>query len=239
MVKLFLRWGGWVAAIPLVIGLVAAFAWVQIADRSARFDDAGVEVTATVTGKRESRRMGGSGTRTTDYYVRVSYSTGSALEGTLDIHFAEEQVSSGFYERVSRGDKVPVRVLPDEPGTVEIEPGATSSNALWAGVAGAVFILLGLALIGFGIRAAARAIRIRDSGVETEARADDIVVQGQFRTLKFSFTDEQGQPRSAKSRPARARRFEGIAPGAPVRVFYDPERPERAYWEGDVGPRGG
>ncbi len=237
MFKLFMKRGGWSVIFPFLLALVGLMGYLGASDDAARFDAEGVETTATVSNLRKSTRMGGSGTRSTDYYVRVSYSTGSAMDGTLKIHFAEEKVSSSFYGSLSKGDKIPVRYLASEPGEAEIEPGGTSENAMWAGIMGLIFAVLGVLLLVFILRVTRQAWRAREQGLAVEGTVDDIAKKGDFYVVSFSYTGSDGTRHEARMPPKRAKKVAGLEVGSRITVFYHPDDPKRAFWEGDVGPR--
>ena len=231
MLRLFLRFHGWVAVIPLVIGLGIVFVSVQVSGEAARLEAEGVDAKATVIGTDTRRRRSSSGSGyDTVYSVRYHFPIGGGA-----LHYGRSDVARSFYDRAEPGLQIPVRFVPAEPDIHEIEAGAVSENAFYAGLVGGFFVLLGLILLVLSIRRASHAVAVRDRGERAEATVSD-VVQVKSRThIRFRFTDHNGVPHEARSLSGSHGRFADMARGDTIAARYDPDAPDRAFWERDLG----
>lgn len=230
MFKMFMRFNGWIALIPVVLGVGFLVISTTVSGSAGRLDDAGVEVTGTIIDKQELERRGSNNTISTDYIVRYHFPIG---DGTL--HYDRRAVSSGFFDEVEVGMQVPVRFLPDDPDTNEIEPGAMSENAFYFMLLGALITLAGGAYLFVLLRHSRRAAWIRDNGARTEAVVEKVVKAGAGSSLTFRFTDGNGAEHSKQSQPGRVWRIEGVAADDRIPVRYDPNAPKHAFWERDLG----
>ena len=232
MLSLFIKMNGWIAAIPLLIGVLALYAFLAIGSQARLLTEEGVETDATIIAKRiDFRRSGtGSSTRQKTPVVRFHFS----LEGKL--HYGEKDVPRNFYDSVELTQTTPVRYLPSDPDVHEIVEGAISGNSLAAGIVGAVFALMGAALAWLVFRAAARALKIRDNGEEATATVTDKHKNGLLQKIAFSFPGPEGE-QTGESLPRPAKRHTHISVGDEIRVCFDPDNPAKVYWRGDVGPR--
>ena len=230
MFKMFMRFNGWIALIPVVIGIGFLAISTTVSDSADRLDDEGVEVTGTIIDKQELERRGTNNTISTDYYVRFHFPLG---DGTL--HYGRRSVSSGFFDDVEVGMRVPIRFLPDDPDTNEVEPGAMSENAFYFMLLAGLITLAGGAYLFALLRFTRRAVRIRDNGARTEAVVETVLKAGAGSSVTFRYTDGNGAEHSKKSQPGRFRRIEDIQTGDRIRVRYDPDAPKHAFWVRDLG----
>ncbi|MEZ5667248.1 MAG: DUF3592 domain-containing protein [Alphaproteobacteria bacterium] len=232
MLGLFMRYRGWIAAIPLALGIGIVFVSLTIADDAARLDDEGVAAEATIIGKREVERRTGtnSSNRRTDYELRYHFPVGGGA-----LHYGTRDVSRDFFDGVAVGDTVPVRYLADDPDLNEIEPGAVNENALYAGIFGAVLLLGGALFAWLVARKASRAAAAIARGVQTDATVFAVVTASGANHLRFRYADAAGTEHEAMTMLSKRARLADIAEGQTIRVRYDPQHPKRVFWERDLG----
>jgi hypothetical protein len=227
--RLFMRHFLWVPLIPLTVGLVLSLvAWSIIAADNRLARD-GIETVATFTARdiRTERDRDGNGV--TRHYLGYTFVTESG-----DRVSARALVARATYESATVGAQVPVRYLPDHPGTSRLASEGSDRTG------GLIFGLMGLALLagGAGIGwflldgklSAIRAIRF---GEMREAQVLDHVatntsVNGRLQ-YRFRWIDARHEPgESTMMDPARL-----PAAGTVVRVFVDP-RTGRGWSEHDI-----
>ncbi len=231
MLRMFLRLSGWIAVIPLVIGLGVVFVSVQASGDAARLEAEGVEAKATVINTETRRRRSSTGSGyDTVYSVRYHFPIGG---GTL--HYGRRDVERSFYDRAEPGMQIPVRFVPAEPDIHEIEAGAVSENAFYAGLVGGFFALLGVILLFLFTRRASRAVAVRDRGERVVATVSDVVQVKSRSHIRFRFTDRSGVSHEARSLSGSHARFADITSGDTIAARYDPDAPDRAFWERDLG----
>ncbi len=230
MFEFFMRFRGWIAIIPILIGVGIIFVGTVISEDADRLGADGVEAMATVIGKQEFTRRSTNSATSTDYYVRYHFPLG---DGTL--HYDRRSVSLSFYEEVEYGVQVPVRFLPADPSLNEIESGAIGENALYAMLIGAVVAFGGILALHFTLRHSRRALHIRDNGVRAEATVEKVVRATGGNCITFTYVDDDGKTHKKTSYPGRAQRIAGVEHGDRIRIRFDPRAPKRAYWERDLG----
>ncbi len=129
----------------IIIGMLIFFsamtlfpiaAYQEESSNRIALDEQGINTEGTVSRKwTETSRSANSSTRTTEYYISYSFD-GDSGRG-VDIIFAEQKVSSGFYDSVSNGQSVPVTFLTNNPDVNRVE--ALNDEG---------FILIAVALFG-------------------------------------------------------------------------------------------
>lgn len=231
MLWLFMRISGWVALIPLLLGIGIVFVGTLISEDAARLDTEGVDTQATIIAKREYERRSSNNASTTTYYnLRYHFPLESG-----GLHYGDRDVSHDFYEEVDVTEQRPLRYLPSDPDLHEIEPGAVGENALYATIFGAVLLLIGAGLLWLFTRNAMRMKAVRDHGQPTEATIETVMKQTGANGFKFTFTDGMGASHSGNSILGRAWRIKDVAEGDVVPIRYNPQNPKRAYWARDLG----
>lgn len=234
MFRIFLRMGGWVVALPLLLAIAAAVAAAtdgrDALGHSTQLAEHGVETMATITGRAREDRLRSPSRRR----VTFTFASGSITRGDFAVHRAEVAVSAGFYDRIQEGGEVPVRYLPDDPSVVELEPGALASEG-W-NAAGVSLVLVTIAFLLFLVvwRQARCAASLRRTGQRTIARAGVAQRRLLATTVEFTFTDAEGRDHQGRTLPRRRRAFGDLAPGRPIEILYDPADPRCAYWVGDL-----
>lgn len=232
MLWLFMRFNGWVAVVPLLLGAGIVYVGTVISEDAARLDAEGVDAMATVIGKREYERRSGTNSTTTTYYnVRYHFPVGGGA-----LHYGDRDVSRSFFETLAYGSEIPVRFLPADAEVHEIEGGAVGDNAIYATLVGACFLLLGVAALWLFVRQTLRAAAVRDHGERAEAIVETIDRQSGANTMRFRFTDRNGTEHQGKSIAGRRWRVANIEPGTTIPIRYDPNAPKRAFREADLSP---
>lgn len=89
----------------------------------------------------------------------------------------------------------------------------------------------GAALMFFmGLRSYAERRRLRTKGEKVEARVAGTVQSREGQAYVLEFSTAGGSHRLNYPKP---RKGKGFAPGSRVTLYYDPDRPEKLYVEGD------
>jgi hypothetical protein len=187
-----------------------------------------------VTGTRSVLRPGGSGVPTRDHYVALRFSTGRALDGTLDVHLVEAPVSADFAERVTRGQVVPLVHLPEDPTVFEVDPGRNAGNALAAWIMAGFFGVMGFGISGLAFRRASTDTAFLRHGIPVAATVTAITETGIFRLIRFRVDAPDGTTLDATSRGRSPAMVKGVEPGMRFRARLLPGPPPRAMLEGDL-----
>lgn len=160
--RLFIRCGGWVALIPLLIGLMSTIGAITLNQNAARLATDGVPATATVVSKRIPE---GSHTTTQerqrpsdDHLITIRFAPQNAAEIT-----AEHRTSGPFYRAHDVGQAFTIRYLPDDPDIRELYIGQVASRSTSSQFAGMIFALTGFAASLWFARTAIRATRAREN----------------------------------------------------------------------------
>lgn len=231
MFWLFMRVSGWLGLIPLALGAAIVFVGSQISENAVRLDAEGLEAVATVIDKRQYARSSGTGTATTTYYnLRYHFPIGGGA-----LHYGNRDVSRDFYQSVEVGSAIPIRYLPSDPDLHEIEAGAVGNNALYATLFGSVLAVCGLLLLWLQVRTVTRMATVRDRGARADATVEAVQLTPGANRIAFRYPDSQGVDRTGHSIAGRRWRVRGVEPGDLVPIRYDPQRPQRAYTEADLG----
>ena len=220
----YLRRGGWIVILLAVFALVPIYAGIVITRDAGALDRTGVETEAVVIDLVERSYRSGQRSISVDpalrtrksYAVTVRYPVGDRVLTATD------DVSARFFRTLSRGDEVPIRYLPDDPTRIEIEPGGTRSNGVWAfAVAVMVLALAGVAHWVIQ-RHHGQLLRLRDTGQRrTGTIASVATLQGGHRLAQVMLSG------AATPTPVLVpKRIAGtleLPEGAEVEVLTDPE----------------
>lgn len=222
----------------LLIGGLALAGWYGAGADARALKARGVETQATVTDLHRTVRIrttNSAGGRSYSFFATVGFVSGSALDNSLTLHTARRAVSEDFFGTLAKGQKIPVRYLPDDPDTVEIEPGWVEGNSVAAGWVAAGFLPPGLIALVLGWRMAGREQRILTRGIPRQGDVIDLVTNQGFWILRFRWRGGDGGQYEGRAKwDKRADRFAGLVPGGPIDLIEDPLRPDRAIWTGDL-----
>ncbi|MBR2126789.1 MAG: DUF3592 domain-containing protein [Akkermansia sp.] len=105
----------------------------------SRLADEGVQTIATVTKMRVERSSGGA----TSYYPTLRFKDTAGRTHTVDYHIDTDNYS--------RGDKLPIVYLPDEPDTLRVVEDGMSPGTYFA-LAGSAFVLIGCGMMIIGYK---------------------------------------------------------------------------------------
>ena len=110
-----------------------------------RLADEGVQTIATVTKVRVERNSGGGKRRSSSksYYPTLRFKDTAGRTHTVDYHIETESCS--------RGDKLPIIYLPDEPDTLRVMEDGMRPGTSFA-LAGGAFVLIGCGMITIGYK---------------------------------------------------------------------------------------
>lgn len=159
----FVRRGGALALIPLVMALVLAGLWWITNEEIRLLRNDGVDAQATVV-SRNSRMSGSGDTRRTNYYVRVAFSDPS------DRPIVESaEVRSAFYGRVREGDDIDIRYVPGDPILLEIDPEIRGKAAFWSAQIALLSVVVCIGMIWNYWRESAKTYRAVNRGEVREA----------------------------------------------------------------------
>lgn len=217
----------WVPILPLFFTLLMGWAAGDTDYLSERLARDGIDTTAEVLrlSRSEQRRDNSPVQYTHHATVRFTALDGTERTETLD-------VSLSYYDRARVGQIVPLRMVPDEPRALELEPGTTGRSSWVFGIGAAVFLLatLGSAYVVYAdmpsmLRAARR-------GQARQARVTGMTDTGwkvsDDSLWRLEWTDETGL--RGESRRRRRAALPGI--GDTITVHHDP-RDNRTWWVGD------
>lgn len=159
--QLFIRCGGWVALIPLVIGIASTLGAITLTYNAALLAQHGMPATATVMAKRIAK-----GNQTTQerqrpadsYYITLRFTPQNAVEIS-----AEHQVRAAFYRILVIGQTFQIRYLPENPDIRELYEGELTGWSSSTQIVGLAFAALGFAVSIWFARTAIRATRAREN----------------------------------------------------------------------------
>jgi hypothetical protein len=206
MLSEFWKLKGWIALIPLTLGAVAFYAWIGIGVHARAMERHGVEGEATIVDTSvfvaPVANGGGSTVRSNETHsVTVMFTSGSAMDNTVQVNQVVHLVDKSYYESVSRGDRVWVRYLPDDPQRLELVRGRTQINSTAAGYVALGMLTFG-ALIVWLIFVYARKInRFKTIGTEVQGVITEIVDQTGVTLLSLTLPDG----RAVKSLPIKGK----------------------------------
>jgi hypothetical protein len=223
----FFKRGGWLVMLGVAAIIAAGWLYLSTGNRLARLAEEGVTVTATITEMHELvTQLDGIGRRssdseTTDYFATVTY-----LDPTGARQTVEQSVSKTWYDTWFPNQQVDIRVLPDDPSVVAIDPGhqQTSGN-----VGALALIAAGVVAMGTGWllhRQMAGRAALGVTGVPATAQVMKLVQNGAFQRVKYSFTVD-GTLYTGLSLPKGDGRYAALKPGDGFAVRYDAARPRR------------
>lgn len=234
MLSEFWNHKGWIALVPLALAALAFYAWIAIGAEARTLQSSGIEVQGTIVDKRRVVRPAptntGSGTVmrvSSNDYVTVMFTTGSALDDTLAVQQVEHFVDRDFYEAATIGDRITLRYLPDDPERIELVAGGMQSNSNAAGWVALGMVALS-ALLGWLIwTQAAKVHRFKTLGTPILARIAAVAVQSNWTILTLTLPDGR-QVKALPIKPGRADLVEGATitvlsePGTPGQVMLPP-----------------
>lgn len=142
-----------VAAVLLVLSGVTYGFWRSAGATAAALDDHGVVATATVEDmRRDTHRVRtNDGSRTeTDHLVTYAFEARSP-EGEVIPQRIEHEVPRNVFDRLSRGQQVEIRYLPEDPTRADFYPGETRGTARVLGWVMAA--MLGIAVLALALGA--------------------------------------------------------------------------------------
>lgn len=164
----FVRRGGALALLPLVLALVLGLMWSITNEELLLLETDGVDTTATVISTYEqSHRSGSSGNRTTTtiYFVQAEF------VGPDDrARMQSARVSEAFQQGVAEGDEIPVRYVSQDPAILEVDPDYRSSQAHWAVLLALVMLAWLIGMLWHYWRESAKSYRAVNHGEMREAR---------------------------------------------------------------------
>ncbi|MEM1436848.1 MAG: DUF3592 domain-containing protein [Pseudomonadota bacterium] len=227
--SLFWRYNGWFGLLCVVAGLLLVASAYTAAALFARSQSTAIETDATVTLLRESSYRRGDGTTESGYSVYVEFlAEGKPYSGS-------EGVSYWFYSKLSEGQTVPIKYLPDDPDTFWVAPFWTKS---WPGKQLRFFGLLALAFGAFLIRGpwlhAGAALRVYANGERSTARVVDIIDASSSRkqAYKLLWEDPNGE---LKETFKHGKEIQARYPvGGTIEILRDPEGKMPPIWVEDL-----
>ncbi|GEM_PF-7078497 len=148
-----------ISGVIVLTGVIVMVVGYWMGSQGRMLETHGIATSAVVTGKSTAERRSGSGTSATiEYSVRYQFKVGS------ERHLDQKIVSRSFYDSIESGDTVPVRYLASDPAINEIEPGRLQMGSRIAMGIGALFVLLGGALLMMPRKVKKPARAIAESG---------------------------------------------------------------------------
>ena len=237
MITVFIRAGGLLGLIPVLLGMLCLVAATSMAGTADRLSRDGVTTEATIVERRmEPRQRPGTTTATTaterTYLAPVL--TVQFTDQTGAGHRVKRDVSGALYARTEGAATLPVTYLPDDPSIYLLEPG-DKGKQVWIAIAA------GTALLGFGVvlmmgklRSARAAQRLADTGTPVPATVMHIRRSWPFSQIVYQFKDEKDRWRGGTSFWRLTGNHRTLEPNDYLTVFYDPASPRKSYWKNDL-----
>ena len=222
----------WVGTIFVVAGSIASIASVGEWRAARRFDRDAVTAQAAVvdTSLEGASRDGNQSTRYLVTY-RFTQPNGAEVEQT-------EEIPLETWERLAAGDSVPVRYLPDDPGTARTHSATPAWVPPLVAALTAAFAVLGVLIARSGWRRLLVHVRALRNGVAAQATVIDVAPTGvtvnrvpQWR-LRYEFRDGRGERHEGASdylKPYEAAEWQAGDRGT---VRYDRDRAADSVWLG-------
>ncbi|MFK5998769.1 MAG: DUF3592 domain-containing protein [Rhodobacterales bacterium] len=231
LIRLTFGSGGWLFLLTLLAAIaLAAVSMVQM-QTGQRLDANGQDATASVVKK--TSRLNGTGTNkvhTRSFTVSYQFKTAQGAN-IRDI----QGVSEEFYRAVAVGDQRPVRYLPSDPMTSEIEIGHGAQGGNQFMMLAALLFVVGLGGLFIWFRRAGAKISLRETG---EIRHAEVVAHDLIK--RKSAAAKYGR---ATWRDGNITGQTGALPvaalpdvGTMITLYAGPSG-KPAIWEGEVGSR--
>jgi hypothetical protein len=216
----------WLPLIPLAFALVfgTVGAFTLQSERALARD--GVDAVAIVTSRDIRTRTDRDGNRTTTYLVgyRFRPTSDQVVQG-------QSSVSRAYYNGVTVGAEVPIRFLPENPGTAALEPGSMVLPLIFLAIAG-VTMAGALGMGGYMLRNKLSILRAARHG---EVREAEVIAHHVTNTQINGRTQYRFDWIDAARQPGQSGMMDYAdlpAPGTVVRVYIDP-RTGRGWSEFD------
>lgn len=232
--RLFGRFWGWWALLPLLFGAVFTAITMFEGRKAQRLETGGLDGQAQILEKWVERKRDSDGDITRIYKLSYRFEAGNMMEG-------EDSVSRRFYNSVQAGQQVPIRYWGKDPDVHEIEPGATGKQIWIVKIIAIVTLTAGGALFFIAWQGSARALAVREHGTRRKARVTGLkttnVKVNNRPMYRLTWLDSQSKP--GQSFMAREQKFDAYPEGAEIWIYADPRGRRKPVWEGDVGPSRG
>ena len=222
----------WVGTIFVVAGSIASIASVGEWRVARRFDRDAVMAQAAVvdTSLEGASRDGNQSTRYLVTY-RFTPPNGAEVEQT-------EEIPLETWEGLAAGDSVPVRYLPDDPGTARTHSATPAWVPPLVAALTAAFAVLGVLIARSGWRRLLVHVRVQRNGVAAQATVIDVAPTGvtvnrvpQWR-LRYEFRDGRGERHEGASDDLRPYEAAEWQTGDRGTVRYDRDRAADSVWLG-------
>lgn len=217
----------WVPLLPVAFAVLFGLIAQSMRENANRLAVHGIEGIATVTDRDIRVRRDSDGNQQRDHYLTYRFS----LPAGDTVSF-RRTVSEGFYRRTGLGMELPVRYIPHDPATHELEPGSTAQGSWIFGALALVLGGVGAASVWIIGRRKASLLRAARHGEVRQARVTqiepaNIVVNGQPR-YRLRWTDAAGDEGHSGPHPLKAL----PEPGSVIVVYVD-GRTRTGWWEED------
>jgi hypothetical protein len=236
----YIRRGGWLTLLGVLLLVGLGITYAILSNRYARLEAEGIPVTATVTGgdatTSTSTGIGrrSTGSTTTTYRVDVRYTAPDPSTGADTFYEGRQQVSNAFYDSVGIGSKIQIRILPDRPKMIEIEPGYMAHSDLTALLFIMAFPVLAIVLGQYLVSFFNGRARLASDGQSVLGTVTKVALNGRWTSLKYSFSGPDGRSYKGKTNPRQGNPFPRVAAGSGIEVIYDPVKPRRNAWRNDL-----
>jgi len=227
--------GGWLFLVVLLAAIGITVVSLVQKDIGQRLDVNGQNATAIVI--KMASRINGVGTsksRTRSFTVSYQFKTADGAN-IRDI----QNVSEGFYNSVAKGNQRPVRYLPSDPKTSEIEPGRgmrAGSNFL---MLAALLVVVSIGGIAIWFRRARAKIKLRDTGDIRHAQvmAHELIVRGKSGKTPPKYGHATWRDKADNVGQTGALLIDKLPSVGQSITLYTSPSGKPAVWEGEVGSR--
>lgn len=228
----FVRRGGALALIPLVLALVLALLWRITGEEMRLLQNDGVDTTATVVSKDWRTRGKDSAAR---YYVRVAFSD-------LSDRRVEQsaRVRSSFYSGVREGDEIDIRYVPGE-SLLEIDPEMRETEAFWTAQVALLMLVWCAGMIWHYWRESAKTYRAVNFGEVREARVaghvstanPQVKDTSKEKDRRYMLKWDDARDHFGMGGKLKKHELEKYPVGTVIVIYTDPVSGE-TFWEGGI-----
>ncbi|HSA61105.1 MAG TPA: DUF3592 domain-containing protein [Nitrospiraceae bacterium] len=222
----------WFGTIFLGVGLMAMYFAMDLWRTHQHFEQEAVSVQATILSKslEKASREGNPRTR---YLVTYRF----APTGNPEIDKTSE-VSVDEWERLDEGSPLPVRYLPSDPTTTQLDGRGEWWEPLMLGGFGVLFSLIGIVIAWSDLRHVLLVRRLSQQGLPAEGTIRNVWATGtrinrvtQWK-LSYEFRDHMGRIQQGESHLLSPDEAATWKPGDKGFVRFDRSRPHESVWIG-------
>jgi Protein of unknown function (DUF3592) len=226
----------WFGAIFIGVGVMASYFAVELWRTHQYFEQEALSVQATILSK-SLEKASRNGNLRTQYRVTFRFATsdGQTIEKTSEVPVDE-------WERLDEGNPFPVRYLPSDPNTTQMDRSGAWWEPLMLGGFSVLFTLIGIVVAQSELRHVLLVWRLSRSGLAAEGTVRKVWATGtsinrvcQWR-LSYEFRDHMGRTQQGESHLLSPDEAAAWNPGNKGSIRFDRTRPQDSVWIGESSP---